>query len=330
MLPVDEVIQLYSHAAVFCCPSVYEPFGIINLEAMACEAPVVASAVGGILEVVEDGVTGLLVPPSRPRELAVALNVVLGDRERARAMGKAEGASRAAPAGPACPRTETSTRITETFRRDARSAAWPAPGIACPPAPSISMVVSERLCPRAGSARGAASRAPAGAPRVPLNNSRATGEDLRRRLHGHGITAGTWSRHWRSSASSSPSDSGARGAVMGAGATEVVRRRSCARRLRDARQASVVVVGNDFDVSYARTPRRRGRWRRGPGHARPDPRLPVEGRLLPGCAAFVGRWPWRRVFDRSSWVPDPPLFHVTMADGVPRPAAMVSDTLPLT
>jgi alpha-maltose-1-phosphate synthase len=58
----EEAIQLYSHCRVFCCPSVYEPFGIINLEAMACRAPVVASAVGGILEVVVDGVTGYLVP----------------------------------------------------------------------------------------------------------------------------------------------------------------------------------------------------------------------------------------------------------------------------
>ncbi len=89
MLPVDDMIQLYSHAAVFCCPSVYEPFGIINLEAMACEIPVVASAVGGILEVVEDGVTGLLVPPRQPRALAAALNLVLGDRDRAEAMGRA-------------------------------------------------------------------------------------------------------------------------------------------------------------------------------------------------------------------------------------------------
>ena len=75
MVSVPEKIELYSHAAVFCCPSIYEPFGIINLEAMACETPVVASAVGGIKEVVLPGETGWLVPlaqdeasrpPSRP------------------------------------------------------------------------------------------------------------------------------------------------------------------------------------------------------------------------------------------------------------------------
>ncbi|HWT79179.1 MAG TPA: glycogen synthase, partial [Candidatus Methylomirabilis sp.] len=55
-------IELYSHAAVFCCPSIYEPFGIINLEAMACQTPVVASAVGGITEVVVHGETGYLIP----------------------------------------------------------------------------------------------------------------------------------------------------------------------------------------------------------------------------------------------------------------------------
>ena len=79
MLPKPEVIQILSHATVFVCPSIYEPLGIVNLEAMACEAAVVATATGGILEVVDDGVTGLLVPfeprddgsrePRRPRGL---------------------------------------------------------------------------------------------------------------------------------------------------------------------------------------------------------------------------------------------------------------------
>ncbi len=62
MVSNTEKIELYSHAAVFCCPSIYEPFGIINLEAMACETAVVASAVGGIKEVVVEGETGFLVP----------------------------------------------------------------------------------------------------------------------------------------------------------------------------------------------------------------------------------------------------------------------------
>jgi len=89
MVPVPVVTQLYSHAAVFACPSVYEPFGLINLEAMACETAVVASAVGGIVEVVEDGRTGLLVEPARPEVLADALNRVLADPGLARAMGQA-------------------------------------------------------------------------------------------------------------------------------------------------------------------------------------------------------------------------------------------------
>ncbi len=68
MLDKPSVIDLYSRAAVFCCPSIYEPFGIINLEAMACETAVVASAVGGIKEVVVDGETGFLVPVEQMTE----------------------------------------------------------------------------------------------------------------------------------------------------------------------------------------------------------------------------------------------------------------------
>jgi alpha-maltose-1-phosphate synthase len=102
MLPKQEAIELYSHATVFCCPSVYEPFGIINLEAMACQAAVVASATGGIKEVVVDGVTGYLVPfeqdpvtsfPLDPekfsRDLAAKLNELLADKEKCRRFGQA-------------------------------------------------------------------------------------------------------------------------------------------------------------------------------------------------------------------------------------------------
>jgi glycogen synthase len=95
MLPKKEVIQLYSHADVFCCPSIYEPFGIINVEAMACETAVVASAVGGIKEVVVDGETGILIPleqqdvaPFEPvdpdqfaRDLAAGVNKLVSDKE---------------------------------------------------------------------------------------------------------------------------------------------------------------------------------------------------------------------------------------------------------
>jgi len=91
MLPRPEVIQLLTHAAVFVCPSVYEPLGIVNLEAMACGTPVVASRVGGIPEVVEDGETGVLVTVDEDFEtgLAQALDSVLGDAGAARRMGEA-------------------------------------------------------------------------------------------------------------------------------------------------------------------------------------------------------------------------------------------------
>jgi len=102
MVTKPEAIQLYSNASVFCCPSVYEPFGIINLEAMACRAPVVASATGGILEVVVDGETGYLVPfeqdpvttfPSNPekfsRDLAEKVSDLLADPEKAKRFGEA-------------------------------------------------------------------------------------------------------------------------------------------------------------------------------------------------------------------------------------------------
>jgi starch synthase len=103
MLPRNELIQVLSHATVFACPSIYEPLGIVNLEAMACGAAVVASATGGIPEVVNHGETGLLVdleqvtdgtgtpldPEKFVSEFAAALTEVVSDPDRARAMGQA-------------------------------------------------------------------------------------------------------------------------------------------------------------------------------------------------------------------------------------------------
>lgn len=84
-----ELTGLIGAATVFCCPSVYEPFGLVNVEAMACAVPVVAAAVGGIPEVVVDGETGLLVAPESVDELAAALTRVLEDAPLARKMGDA-------------------------------------------------------------------------------------------------------------------------------------------------------------------------------------------------------------------------------------------------
>ena len=101
MVSKKDVIQLYSHAAVFCCPSIYEPFGIINIEAMACKTAVVASSVGGIKEVVVDGETGILVPLEQEttapfeaahpdqfaKDLAAGINRLMGDEKLRESMG---------------------------------------------------------------------------------------------------------------------------------------------------------------------------------------------------------------------------------------------------
>jgi starch synthase len=93
MLPHAELISLLTHAQTFLCPSIYEPLGIVNLEAMACETAVVASNVGGIPEVVVDGETGILVNFSHDHEafetnFATAINAVMSDSVLAYRFGK--------------------------------------------------------------------------------------------------------------------------------------------------------------------------------------------------------------------------------------------------
>ncbi|MBF0177161.1 MAG: glycogen synthase [Magnetococcales bacterium] len=102
MVPKKKIIQLYSHAAVFCCPSIYEPFGIINLEAMACKTPVVGSAVGGIVEIIQHGKTGFLVefdqykqspfepvnPEAFSQKLADHINQILNNDQLRKEMGE--------------------------------------------------------------------------------------------------------------------------------------------------------------------------------------------------------------------------------------------------
>ena len=135
MLPRDEVVALLSAATVFACPSVYEPLGIVNLEAMACELPVVATATGGIPEVVVDGETGWLVPieqvedgtgtPVDPdafvADLAGRLTEAVSDPERAKHMGLA---GRLAPWSPSRGRASA----TRPWRSTARCSAQ-----RCPP-----------------------------------------------------------------------------------------------------------------------------------------------------------------------------------------------------
>jgi alpha-maltose-1-phosphate synthase len=146
MLPKPDVIQLLSHATVFACPSVYEPLGIVNLEAMACEAAVVASATGGIVEVVNDGETGFLVEleqapgeidPTDPAGFAHAfaekVNRLIADPALAAEMGRA-GRRRVMEhfAWPAIAQETQAIYRSLTGRPDTPSPASPAPAPATP------------------------------------------------------------------------------------------------------------------------------------------------------------------------------------------------------
>ncbi len=154
MVDKETVHQLYAQAAVFCCPSIYEPFGIINLEAMACETAVVASAVGGIKEVVVDGETGFLVPveqmtespfePTNPekfeRDLATRINQLMANPELQKKFGRA-GRKRAEEKfgwGAIAQETKHFTsRWYEVGERWARFATRNATNVAVSPAPGM-------------------------------------------------------------------------------------------------------------------------------------------------------------------------------------------------
>jgi glycosyltransferase involved in cell wall biosynthesis len=138
VLWIDEMVdkatvrELYSNASVFCCPSIYEPFGIINLEAMACETAVVATAVGGIKEVVVDGETGFLVPidqmeesPFEPREpekfardLAARINQLMGDPALCEKFGRAGRKRAEEKFGWSAIALETKALYEELLRKD--------------------------------------------------------------------------------------------------------------------------------------------------------------------------------------------------------------------
>jgi len=111
LLSRDEVVRAYASAEVFVLPSLFEPFGIVLLEAMAAGLPIVASRVGGIVDVVEDGKTGLLVPSGNPEALADALEHLLSDPTLLEKMGD-EGRMRA----PAYSWDQLSPRILEVYR----------------------------------------------------------------------------------------------------------------------------------------------------------------------------------------------------------------------
>jgi starch synthase len=128
MLPKPDVIQLLTHATVFAIPSIYEPLGIVNLEAMACGTAVAGSRTGGIPEVVADGETGLLVPAGEPGALAEALNALLRDPGRAAAMGQAGRKRAVAEFGWPAIAAQTADLYAELTRAGRAELGKPVPG----------------------------------------------------------------------------------------------------------------------------------------------------------------------------------------------------------